>query len=124
MQAVAVHPDLKYSVVRVAQNNGQSDLYVIGSDRVNAFKEDISAVAVERLAEIQGVDLAGTLYEHPLSKQAMPIITGNHVTAESGTGLVHSAPGHGMEDYEVCQKAGIPPFSPGNALWKICVPKQ
>ncbi|KAG2205958.1 hypothetical protein INT47_005276 [Mucor saturninus] len=67
---------------------------------------------VEILDEVSGKDLLDCEYQHPLIEQTNPIIGGDHVTAESGTGLVHTAPRHGMEDYEVCLAHNIAPFSP------------
>ena len=90
--------------------------YIIGKDRVEAFGTEIGATSIETLYEIQGKDLVGASYTHPLWHTSMPIIAGDHVTAESGTGLVHTAPGHGMEDYEACQALGIEPFSPGKLI--------
>ncbi|RUP52397.1 hypothetical protein BC936DRAFT_144633 [Jimgerdemannia flammicorona] len=63
-----------------------------------------------------GSDLLGTTYAHPLTDEILPFIAGAYVTAESGTGLVHTAPGHGMEDYEACRSLGIKPFSPGEFI--------
>ena len=111
-KAIAVHPELTYSVVRVRTDDNEIN-YVIGKDRVYAFREEINK-DMEVLDEMLGKDLVGSTYTHPLWNTPMQIIAGDHVTAESGTGLVHTAPGHGMEDYEVCQKLGIDPFSPGN----------
>lgn len=68
-----------------------------------------------------GSDLIGTTYAHPLTNESMHFIAGAHVTAESGTGLVHTAPGHGMEDYEACRLLGIKPFSPGKSMMHVMV---
>ena len=48
---------------------------------------------------------------HPLIARLSPIIAGDHVTMQSGTGLVHTAPAHGMEDFIACKKAGIDKFT-------------
>ncbi|KAI8092665.1 tRNA synthetases class I-domain-containing protein [Halteromyces radiatus] len=105
-KAVAVHPDLEYSLVRLT--NGD-DCYLIGSDRVDAFASELDQT-VHVLDKVPGSTLIGSSYQHPLWKDDRLIIGGNHVTSDSGTGLVHTAPGHGMEDYEVCSKIGISPF--------------
>ncbi|KAI9487472.1 MAG: tRNA synthetases class I-domain-containing protein [Benjaminiella poitrasii] len=107
-KAISVHPELKYSLVKI----NDVDCYIVGSERVEAFKEEIKMKNIQVLDEVTGEELLGSLYQHPLNHQTMPIIGGKHVTAESGTGLVHTAPGHGMEDYEVCLGLGIKPFSP------------
>ncbi|KAI8141829.1 tRNA synthetases class I-domain-containing protein [Fennellomyces sp. T-0311] len=110
-KAIAVHPELTYSVVRVRKDDNEIQ-YILGKDRVGAFAEEVNADHIETVDEVLGKDLVGSTYTHPLWNQPMHIIAGEHVTAESGTGLVHTAPGHGMEDYEACQKLGIDPFSP------------
>ncbi|KAI8875117.1 Aminoacyl-tRNA synthetase, partial [Backusella circina FSU 941] len=106
-KAIAVHPKLNYSLVQDTNNA----LYIIGSDRMEALSQELGELKV--LDEITGEALIGSSYIHPLYKsQQSPIIGGDHVTADSGTGLVHTAPGHGMEDYEACLELGIAPFSP------------
>ncbi|KAI9258793.1 Isoleucyl-tRNA synthetase [Phascolomyces articulosus] len=110
-KAIAVHPELTYSIIRIQKGNETSQ-YIIGKDRVEAFTTEINADTVKTLHEMEGKDLVGLSYMHPLWNTSMPIIAGDHVTAESGTGLVHTAPGHGMEDYDACQRLGIEPFSP------------
>lgn len=106
-KAISVHPELNYSLVKV-ENSGT---YIVASERVDALKEELNE-DVQVLDQVTGKDLLGAQYKHPLNGQLNPVIAGEHVTAESGTGLVHTAPGHGMEDYEVCLAHGIAPFSP------------
>ncbi len=60
-----------------------------------------------------GDELEGTLCKHPMYDRNSPILVGEHVTTESGTGLVHTAPGHGHDDFIVCKKYKIPVFCPG-----------
>lgn len=105
-QAISVHPDLSYSLIKV-----DSHTYIVATDRVQPLSQEL-AKDVEVLDQVSGKDLLGCEYQHPLNHQTNPIIDGHHVTAESGTGLVHTAPGHGMEDYEVCLAHHIAPFSP------------
>jgi isoleucyl-tRNA synthetase len=111
-KAISVHPDLKYSLVEVPEGD-KKGTYIIGSDRIDALKQEIKADIINVLDQVSGQELLGSTYQHPLNHGIMPIIGGDHVTAESGTGLVHTAPGHGMEDYEVCLKHNIEMLSPG-----------
>uniref|UniRef100_U9TV65 isoleucine--tRNA ligase n=1 Tax=Rhizophagus irregularis (strain DAOM 181602 / DAOM 197198 / MUCL 43194) TaxID=747089 RepID=U9TV65_RHIID len=69
------------------------------------------AVAINPNIEYS-IQLIGTTYIHPISEKQCKIIDASHITEESGTGLVHIAPGHGMEDYEACKKFDIPTFCP------------
>ncbi|HEY3450731.1 MAG TPA: isoleucine--tRNA ligase [Myxococcales bacterium] len=67
------------------------------------------------LGYLQGKDLEGVKYRHVLNGRTCPVILGEHVTAESGTGLVHTAPGHGADDYNVGRKYGLETLSPVDA---------
>jgi isoleucyl-tRNA synthetase len=58
-------------------------------------------------ATVPGKNLEGIEYTHPLNGRISKVIGGDHVTTQSGTGLVHTAPGHGMEDFEACKHNGI-----------------
>lgn len=113
-KAISVHPELNYSLVQVTDGD-KKGTYIVGTDRVEAFKQEMEAYSVNVLDQVLGQELLGSTYQHPLNNGTMPIIGGDHVTAESGTGLVHTAPGHGMEDYEVCLEHNIEMMSPGTA---------
>ena len=66
-----------------------------------------------KVAAFKGADLEGLRYRHALfADRICPVILGEHVTLEAGTGCVHTAPGHGQEDYVVGARYGIAPFSP------------
>ncbi|MDO4878037.1 MAG: isoleucine--tRNA ligase [Neisseria sp.] len=67
------------------------------------------------LAECRGADLENLHAEHPFLARDIPILNGGHVTTEAGTGLVHTAPAHGLEDYFVCNQYGITLINPVNA---------
>ncbi len=85
--------------------------------------KDLAAAALERygfsgcpvLAETTGAALEGLLCRHPFLERDIPLLLGEHVTTEAGTGLVHTAPAHGLEDYFVCNKYGIELYNPVNA---------
>src|SRR5439155_2445220 len=62
--------------------------------------------------KVTGRELEGLVARHPFMDRDSPIILSPHVTLEQGTGLVHTAPGHGAEDYEIGQKYGLPAFAP------------
>ncbi|MGF1569676.1 MAG: isoleucine--tRNA ligase [Nodosilinea sp.] len=109
--AVAVNPDLTYAVVEVAA--GQPFKYlIIAKDLVERMAQVLdSELSVK--AEIQGVALEHSTYRHPLFDRESPIVIGgDYVTTESGTGLVHTAPGHGEDDFKVGQRYGLPVLSP------------
>ncbi|KAH7156346.1 tRNA synthetases class I-domain-containing protein [Dactylonectria macrodidyma] len=107
--AISVHNDLLYSVIRVG-----GDGFLVATDRVEAMRQILPSFEVV-VDSVRGFDLKGLRYRNKLrgrSAPPQPIIEADFVTSESGTGLVHSAPGHGQEDYEACAKHGIEAFAP------------
>ena len=67
---------------------------------------------LEVLAEAAGRDLEGLKLQHPFEDRQVPVILGEHVTLDAGTGAVHTAPGHGHEDFAVGQRYGLPVANP------------
>ncbi len=115
--AVSAHPDFLY----VAYDLG-GRLLVVAKDLLLAF---LAAVAPDELldgtslrhpekvlATMEGRELEGLRYRHPFMDRDCPVILGEHVTLEAGTGLVHTAPGHGQEDYQVGMKYGLEVLNP------------
>ena len=70
------------------------------------------------LAETTGDKLENLHMNHPFLERDIPMLNGDHVTTDAGTGLVHTAPAHGLEDYAVCNKYGIELYNPVNAEGK------
>lgn len=76
--------------------------FVVADEMVEGLSEKWE-VQLQRLGKLSGAELAGCQYRHPLYERSSPVlIGGDYITTESGTGLVHTAPGHGQEDYQVC----------------------
>jgi isoleucyl-tRNA synthetase len=114
--AVAVNPDLDYSVVEVhqaAENPTISSKYlIVAKDLVSNLAEKFG-VELTVKTTVKGKDLEHSKYKHPLFDRESPIVIGgDYITTDSGTGLVHTAPGHGQEDYITGQKYGLPILSP------------
>ncbi|KAK7430120.1 isoleucine-tRNA ligase [Neonectria magnoliae] len=108
-KAIAVHNDLFYSVIRVG-----SDGLLVATERIEATKQMIPSFEVV-INSIRGSDLKGLQYHNKLRGRTaapQPIIDAGFVTSDSGTGIVHIAPGHGQDDYEVCVTHGIEAFAP------------
>ena len=106
--AICVGPEIEYSLIKTATNH----LYVVAKARVDAMVELLGLGPVEVLQTVFGWELEGMTYKHPLYDRVSPIIVGEHVTTEDGTGLVHTAPGHGEDDFIVGQKYGLDVFCP------------
>ncbi len=99
-QAVAVHPDLDYAVVQCGGINDHGPERLLVAEAL--LKEVMARWEVEDyrvVAYCRGADLEGLKLAHPFYAREVPVILGTHVTTEAGTGCVHTAPGHGQEDY-------------------------
>lgn len=105
-QAVSVHPDFDYVLVRTPRG-----LLILAADLKQACLDRYDFYG-EALATCKGAALDGLPLHHPFDKRCVNIICGNHVTLEAGTGLVHTAPAHGLDDYFIGQKYGLPNDSP------------
>lgn len=126
--AIAVHNDMEYCLVK--NSNGSGELNLVAASRVaeyqSVLERDLSIV----ISGLRGSDLAGKLhYENPFQKARglQPVIHADFVTDSSGTGLVHLAAGHGMDDYQVCHALGFPAFAPmddAGAFTKDAFPEQ
>ena len=105
-QAISVGPELIYSLVQCATENGPKRLIcsqlLLESVMTRLEIEDYAV-----LASCNGEELEGVIAEHPLYQRKIPLLLGDHVTTDAGTGCVHTAPDHGVEDFVVAKKYGI-----------------
>lgn len=109
--AVAVNPELNYAVVQVGTETPAKYL-IVAADLVERLSEKFGTPLTVK-ATMPGKALEHSAYKHPLfDRESEVVIGGDYVTTESGTGLVHTAPGHGQEDYIVGQRYGLPILSP------------
>ncbi|NLB84604.1 MAG: isoleucine--tRNA ligase [Acholeplasmataceae bacterium] len=105
--AVAVNPKFVYDLVKF---NNQK--YLIEHSLLAEVLNILKVSEYETIKSFKGQDLEFVKYKHPLYDKVLPIILGDHVTDETGTGLVHTAPGHGTDDYKVGQKYNLDILSP------------
>ncbi|PKM10440.1 MAG: isoleucine--tRNA ligase [Gammaproteobacteria bacterium HGW-Gammaproteobacteria-3] len=113
-QAVALNPELDYAVVQ-CRHNGQPERLVLAEA---LLKDAMLRYQIEHyrvIAYCKGEALENQLLQHPFYDRRVAIILGNHVTTEAGTGAVHTAPGHGQDDYVAGQKYGLPVDNPVGA---------
>ncbi|MEG0496464.1 MAG: isoleucine--tRNA ligase [Carnobacterium sp.] len=104
---IAVHPDYDYVVILA---DGKK--YVLAKDLVDTVTQEIGWESVEIISELKGKDMELMTAKHPMYDRTSLVILGDHVTLEAGTGLVHTAPGHGDDDYIVGQKYKLGVLSP------------
>ncbi len=115
--AVMIHPDETYVKVRDLKTG---EVYIVAKARLEPFAKDVGLEKYEVVEEFRGADLVGTEYVHPLEDEVpihksirhIVVACPEFVTMEEGTGLVHSAPGHGPEDFECCKRHGLPVICP------------
>ena len=107
--AVAVGPVAEYGLYRF-EHAGGSRLAILAPD----LATKVLGEEAECLGRCKGSELAdaGVEYLHPFIDRTSPVVTADYVTLEDGTGLVHTAPGHGLEDYETGLRVGLDIYCP------------
>ncbi|WP_413324357.1 isoleucine--tRNA ligase [Synechococcus sp. MIT S9503] len=106
--AVSVNERLDYAMA----DDGDGRLLLVAADLVDSLSATLERPLVCK-ATVKGAQLAGLTYRHPLLDRTSPVVIGgDYITTESGTGLVHTAPGHGVDDFHTGQKNGLPVLCP------------
>jgi isoleucyl-tRNA synthetase len=105
--AICLHPDFTYVALKAGD-----ETYIVAEPLVLSVVAQCGIEKYEVVDRFSGSELEGQLYRHVLADKECPIILGDHVTLEQGTGCVHTAPGHGQEDYVVGQRYDLEVFSP------------
>lgn len=109
-EAICVNPKFDYSVVQVGDKR-----YVVASGLLDKVAEEIGWDNYKVVQTIKGADMEYMKAKHPIYDKESLVIEGFHVTLDDGTGLVHTAPGFGEDDFNVGQKYNLPIFSPVDA---------
>ncbi|MCX7923238.1 MAG: isoleucine--tRNA ligase [Clostridia bacterium] len=105
--AICLNGEFEYAVVKAAD-----EYYVMAAELVENVMKAAEIENYDIVHKIKGQELEGILCRHPFIDRDSIVILGDHVTLEAGTGCVHTAPGHGAEDFQVCQKYNIPVIVP------------
>ncbi|MEC7078993.1 MAG: class I tRNA ligase family protein, partial [Pseudomonadota bacterium] len=106
-QAVCLHGELVYALVKCALE-GTTELMILAADMVDEIMLRYGVEQYETIAEARGSSLERKLLQHPfVEDRRVPLILGEHVTTDAGTGAVHTAPDHGLDDFYVGLKYGI-----------------
>ncbi|WP_116964805.1 isoleucine--tRNA ligase [Fastidiosibacter lacustris] len=109
-QAIAIHNDIGYAVVNF--NNNQN--IIIATELVESVMKRTNIDAYHILATVSGDQLTHLKAHHPFYDRIVPVLHGDHVTVDSGTGLVHTAPAHGVDDFALGQTHNLPVDNPVN----------
>ncbi len=107
--AIALHPEFNYSLIK---DNDNDRKYILATELVESVMKEIKVEDYEEIAKYKGENLEGMVTKHPLYDRDSVIILGDHVGLDQGTGCVHTAPGHGQEDYEIGKKYDLEILSP------------
>jgi isoleucyl-tRNA synthetase len=112
-RAVAVHPFSDYCAVRYSHpRSGESLVSILATDLTAEVMEACGVGEFHILGSVKGDLLSGLRYRHPLADRVCPVVLADYVTLTDGTGCVHTAPGHGQEDYLTGLKYGLEIASP------------
>ncbi len=105
--AIAFHPNYDYVAADV---NG--DVYVVAADLLAQTARNCGWSEPAVVARVKGAQLEGAVFRHPFLERDSVGVLADYVTLDQGTGAVHTAPGHGQEDYQTGQRYGIPTYCP------------
>ena len=106
-QAVAVHHEFEYVLVRFA-----AGIFILAKELAEKCMDAYRIADRQIVAEFKGADIENLVLEHPFYARHVPVVLGEHVTLDAGTGLVHTAPAHGLDDYVVGSRYGLPVDNP------------
>ena len=106
-QAVSVHPEFEYVLVHFS-----AGFLILAKDLAEKCLEVYQIKEREIVAEFKGADIENLQLEHPFYERIVPVVLGDHVTLDSGTGLVHTAPAHGVEDFAAGLRYKLPVENP------------
>ncbi|MBY7893330.1 isoleucine--tRNA ligase [Vibrio fluvialis] len=109
-RAVCLRDDLEYVLVQI--EGEQPERIIVASELAKSVMDRVGVEHFHFLGFAKGADLELSQFNHPFYNFTVPAILGDHVTTDSGTGVVHTAPGHGQEDFAVGQKYGLEVANP------------
>ena len=112
--AIAIHPELDYAWVEA-----NDEIYLLAEGLIPSFAKENGLENVNVLAVAKGAALEGMTFAHPFMDRESVVVLADYVTLEQGTGCVHTAPGHGEEDFETGVRYGLPVISPVDGAGKF-----
>ncbi len=113
-QAVALHPDFEYVIVEVPDGEGGKEIWLAAEERLMSvlLSAGLEQTDIRVLGRFRGVEIQGLDTIHPFIDRKSSVILADYVTLDTGTGCVHTAPGHGADDYESGLRYGLEVYSP------------
>jgi len=107
-EAVALNPYVEYEIVKTPQE----EQLIIAKPLLEGVMQRYGIADYQVLAQVRGEQLEGLKLRHPFYERLVPVVLGDHVTVDSGTGAVHTAPAHGQDDYVIGKKYNLPINNP------------
>jgi isoleucyl-tRNA synthetase len=111
---IAYHPKFEYVAAEVGD-----DVYIVALELLKVTAEKLGWESAKVIAAFPGAKIEGAIFRHPFLDRDSLGVLGDHVTLEQGTGAVHTAPGHGQEDFDVGVKYGLPIYCPVDPAGKF-----
>ncbi|WP_335917655.1 isoleucine--tRNA ligase [Shewanella chilikensis] len=123
-RALSLSPDLDYVLVEVESEDGAKQAVILAEALMESCIARYGVKSHQILGRAKGAELELMQFQHPFYDFSVPAILGDHVTTESGTGVVHTAPGHGQDDFVVGQQYGLEVANPvgDNGVYKADTP--
>ncbi len=110
-RAISYGEDIDYILVSIERQDNKAETFLIAAERLEYFLAETEFKLISKTNPLKGSLLEGTICHHPWNSKGydfdVPLLMGRHVTTDAGTGLVHTAPTHGLEDFEVGQKYNL-----------------
>ncbi len=100
---ITLHPDFTYGLYRA----GNGEIYLVAQELSESFARDCGLGELDLIQTLKGSEMDGRICQHPFIERDSLLMVGDHVTLEQGTGCVHTAPGHGIEDYLIGKRYGL-----------------
>ena len=114
--AIALHPEFQYTAVRYINPKTQKgEVSILAENLVDSVMNRLEIEGYERLGTVKGSSLEGLKYQHTIMNREGAVVMANYVTLTDGTGCVHTAPGHGQDDYQTGLRYDMPILSPVDA---------
>jgi len=106
-RALAFHPDHQYAIIET-----EKGALLLAAERILAFQQECGIREARERARFSGREFEGLKFQHPFLSLEVPGVLADYVTLEQGSGIVHTAPGHGAEDFVTGQKYGLETYAP------------
>ncbi|MFH1190215.1 MAG: isoleucine--tRNA ligase [Candidatus Omnitrophota bacterium] len=117
--AIALHPDLEYAFVEIAGGAFKGENFVLAKELVSGVMEEAGIKDYRVVRTFKGKDLEGLEARHPFLDRNSKVVLAPYVTMDDGTGCVHTAPGHGQDDYHTGKRYGLPIVMPVDGRGKF-----